>query len=301
VASQHGTSCEQCGADEWRVKRFTGKRPHRSCVPCENQRARQRHTRKPYVEMYKSAKKRAKRDGLPFDIAPDDVQAALGDWSCAYCGCETVPVASGGGGQRSPTLDRLYPALGYVKGNIAVACMTCNRMKQDLTPRQMRRLAARVDEIARANRLIVLEGHENHDDMQFTIDIRDTHELRIIEAAAQEILAFRGVAGPVDVERIDRYTSRVAGLKETIAPERPVVEAELQPVDAPRPAEAVVAAAEITAAPPAGDPADLFRSYAQEKGVAAASALLAKFGVRRFSELSTEQQGALVVEIGGAA
>ena len=36
-----------------------------------------------------------------------------------------------GGTERSPTLDRLIPELGYVPGNIAVISMKANRIKSD--------------------------------------------------------------------------------------------------------------------------------------------------------------------------
>jgi len=43
----------------------------------------------------------------------------------------------GGHRDRSPSLDRYDPVLGYVPGNILVLCARCNRRKQDHTGEQL--------------------------------------------------------------------------------------------------------------------------------------------------------------------
>jgi ribosomal protein S14 len=40
----------------------------------------------------------------------------------------------------SVTIDRVIPALGYVKGNIGILCYRCNRLKNDATPKELYRL-----------------------------------------------------------------------------------------------------------------------------------------------------------------
>ena len=47
--------------------------------------------------------------------------------------------------ESSPSIDRVDPTKGYVKGNIAILCWRCNRIKQDATPQELRRIAVFMD------------------------------------------------------------------------------------------------------------------------------------------------------------
>lgn len=88
------------------------------------------------------ARRRAKHQLLDFDLNyrdldMPDVCPVLGipfDWTNV-----TTP--------NSPSLDRLDPNLGYVKGNVVIICHMANRIKSNATPNQIRAVAAWVDEI----------------------------------------------------------------------------------------------------------------------------------------------------------
>jgi hypothetical protein len=89
------------------------------------------------------AKARAKKQGLPFTITVEDVKAVWPkDGKCPVLG---IPLFTNKGkvpGPNSPSLDRVIPDLGYVKGNIAVISMKANLIKQDETdPQVFRRIA----------------------------------------------------------------------------------------------------------------------------------------------------------------
>lgn len=77
-------------------------------------------------DMYHHAKHRAKGKDLPFNLDLSDVR--MPD-VCPVFGMELVWQGKPSG--NSPTLDRLVPELGYVKGNVAVISMQANRMKSD--------------------------------------------------------------------------------------------------------------------------------------------------------------------------
>lgn len=47
-----------------------------------------------------------------------------------------------GGGDNSPTLDKIEPALGYVPGNIIVISGRANRLKADATIDELRAIAS---------------------------------------------------------------------------------------------------------------------------------------------------------------
>lgn len=86
----------------------------------------------PY-EMWKAAKKRARRLDLPFNIVYQDIVIP------ELCPVFGTPLVHGKGKSSwaSPTLDRFRPELGYVKGNIAVICNSANSMKRYYTTEQV--------------------------------------------------------------------------------------------------------------------------------------------------------------------
>lgn len=54
-----------------------------------------------------------------------------------------IPLMVGGDRRygNSPSVDRVKPELGYVKGNILVCSLRANRIKQDATPAELMRVA----------------------------------------------------------------------------------------------------------------------------------------------------------------
>ncbi len=79
------------------------------------------------------AKKRAKREGLPFDLTAADIVVP------ELCPVLGIPLVRGDKvlGDSSPSLDRITPTLGYVRGNVAVISYRANRIKQNATPDEL--------------------------------------------------------------------------------------------------------------------------------------------------------------------
>jgi hypothetical protein len=82
--------------------------------------------------MWRRAKAQAEKEGLPFSIMPDDI--VVPD-KCPVFG--VLLRRSSGPGARStdcsPTLDKVIPELGYVRGNICVISRRANLVKNDGT------------------------------------------------------------------------------------------------------------------------------------------------------------------------
>lgn len=90
---------------------------------------------------------RARRDGLPFDIDAEYLES-IAPAICPVLGftLDYGPKRLGLRVDNSPSLDRLIPRLGYVKGNIAVISWRANRLRSDATAEEL----ARVLEYARS-------------------------------------------------------------------------------------------------------------------------------------------------------
>ena len=84
------------------------------------------------------ARRRAKALGLPYRLAREDVAVPT---HCPVLGIELAPGTGGRAINSSPTLDRIRPELGYVRGNVAIISMRANRIKNDATPAELRRVA----------------------------------------------------------------------------------------------------------------------------------------------------------------
>lgn len=102
------------------------------CNTCNARRVR--NTPLP-LKMYRAAKTRAKRAGLPFNIEVSDI---IIPEKCPIFD-EPLDFSRKVGFPRdfSPSLDRIIPELGYTKGNIQVISYLANKMKSNASPKKL--------------------------------------------------------------------------------------------------------------------------------------------------------------------
>lgn len=84
----------------------------------------------------KHAKARAGRNSIPFDLTADDIEVTT------VCPVFGTIIEYGGGLHNpvGPSLDRLIPQLGYVKGNVRVISFRANTLKQDASIDEVRQI-----------------------------------------------------------------------------------------------------------------------------------------------------------------
>jgi hypothetical protein len=114
------------------------------CRKLSKAKARKRQTRwgqeHPERSMVSWARRRAKEEGVPFDLTADDIVIPT------HCPVFGIPLYRGAGigGHcfNSPSLDKIIPERGYVRGNIAVISHRANMLKSNETnPSVFRQLA----------------------------------------------------------------------------------------------------------------------------------------------------------------
>lgn len=150
--------CVRCGAEK-PLDRFSKDRHHATgarpdCKDCANAKLRARRLipevgqrlrtyqrssalRHPAQQMVRNARQRAKKLGLPFDLEAGDI--AIPD----YCPVLGIKLSRNHGSRPdSPSLDRIDPASGYVRGNVAVISMRANRIKDNATVSEHERVLA---------------------------------------------------------------------------------------------------------------------------------------------------------------
>lgn len=95
-------------------------------------------TSTPEYRMWVKAKSRAKEQGLPFDLEVKDIVIP------SHCPVFNIPLACGTNGfhPNSPSLDKLIPNKGYVKGNVRVISNRANEIKKDASLEELEALTA---------------------------------------------------------------------------------------------------------------------------------------------------------------
>lgn len=99
----------------------------------ERERAKRKKWSREFMDKYPDkkllniAKNRAKSLGIQFDIDISDITIPT---HCPVLGIEMKP-NRGRHQDNSPSLDRIDPLKGYVKGNVAVICFKANRIKNN--------------------------------------------------------------------------------------------------------------------------------------------------------------------------
>jgi len=95
----------------------------------------------PREQLLISAKARAKKYNIPFNLTIDDIELR------AYCPLLEIKLERkqygkvGSFNPNSPSLDRIIPSLGYVKGNIEVISMKANIMKNNASIEELKTFA----------------------------------------------------------------------------------------------------------------------------------------------------------------
>lgn len=80
-----------------------------------------------------AAKRRAKEKGLQFNIEIEDIEVPK---FCPVLGIELC-VGNGSAQDNSPSLDRIIPGKGYVKGNVIVVSHKANTIKNNATVEEL--------------------------------------------------------------------------------------------------------------------------------------------------------------------
>lgn len=100
-------------------------------------RHRQKRLEHPELYLWRNAKYRAKRKGVKFDLDPTDITIPE---RCPVFGIPLTPHEIKLQ-DSSPTVDRVRPSLGYVKGNVEVISWKANRLKGECSPEDLQVLA----------------------------------------------------------------------------------------------------------------------------------------------------------------
>lgn len=102
------------------------------CKICEGERQKIKRSLKPWWRLNIMAKGRAKKNNYAYDITENDIKEI---WpKDNKCPILNIEFKEGKGNRKSwPTLDKIIPTKGYIKGNIKVISFRANQLKGDVT------------------------------------------------------------------------------------------------------------------------------------------------------------------------
>ena len=115
-----------------------------TCSECEKDRFYKRYRSNPIPQLIYNFKKRAKLAGVPFDLEPQDIKNKLNltNTKCPVLGVSMeISKLGAKNNDLTPSIDRIDPKKGYVKDNIIVVSMRANRIKNDATVDEIRKVA----------------------------------------------------------------------------------------------------------------------------------------------------------------
>jgi hypothetical protein len=98
--------------------------------------------------LWKAAKARAKRKGIPFQISVEEVSKLIpSDGLCPALGIP-LRLEKVRASHHSMSLDRIVPELGYIPGNVVIISHLANTLKSDVTdPEVFRKIAAWLENV----------------------------------------------------------------------------------------------------------------------------------------------------------
>lgn len=104
--------------------------------------------------MLRSAKARASEVGVPFDLTEDDIAIPT------RCPVLHIPLIVGQAKatDNSPSLDRVVPLMGYVRGNVIVISNRVNRIKNNATVIELRQIAEFYEQFASRRWMVPTKG-----------------------------------------------------------------------------------------------------------------------------------------------
>lgn len=105
------------------------------CKACWDIESRQWFRENWLEHLVHQARNRAKKSGVPFDITANDIHVP------ELCPLLQIPIRQNLGANapcdNSPSLDRIIPELGYVRGNVMLISYKANKMKSNATKEEL--------------------------------------------------------------------------------------------------------------------------------------------------------------------
>jgi hypothetical protein len=124
--------CNHCGVEkpliDYHVDQNRKDGRKNTCASCIVSEQKERHSKDYRKYLLRTARHRAKKNGIVFSITEEDLELV------DVCPVLGIPLETGKHNHpNSPSIDKVIPQLGYVKGNVRVISRRANTIKNDAT------------------------------------------------------------------------------------------------------------------------------------------------------------------------
>lgn len=155
--SGYQTECKDC-------MRVRSAKWHQSSDATSTERVNEWRIANPLLHTLRSAKSRAKKRGLPFDLTVDDLRPF--PTHCPVLGIPFVwTVGTGTGVQPgTPSLERLVLERGYVRGNVVLISYRANVLRKDATLEELKMMVAFYEAVSSGDPSRVRDSGPEHGD-----------------------------------------------------------------------------------------------------------------------------------------
>lgn len=150
--------CNHCQVDldlsRFHRSKFGVMGRHAQCKACRSDTARNKYVQNPFRVMHRTKKYWCGKYNIPYDLDEDYISSI---WTgvCPITGEQLTVAQERGYHWSSAWLDRIVPALGYVKGNVAFISPRMNRIKYDASLQDLELLVAWLRKVQRPEHMLV--------------------------------------------------------------------------------------------------------------------------------------------------
>ncbi len=131
LKSGFGSRCKECGRNHVNLYLAARKNPEFKRKHADIELARRNKNKA--KALFEFAKRRAVEKNIPFNLEQDDI---IVPDVCPVLGIK-MQFGRKNEWEASPTLDRIIPELGYVKGNVKVISWKANRIKTNASAKEL--------------------------------------------------------------------------------------------------------------------------------------------------------------------
>jgi hypothetical protein len=135
------SDCKDCVAI--REKKWYYENGGKEKIAASNKKYYENRLNNPNEMLFQRARDRAKEKNIPFDITAEDI---IIPETCPVLGIQ-LQIGEKVACNNSPSLDRIKPELGYVKGNIQVLSHRANTLKSNATIEELEKVLEHLKKI----------------------------------------------------------------------------------------------------------------------------------------------------------
>ena len=137
--------CKLCGLAKEKFQKNRHGNPGSVCTTCRSKQHSAYYRKHPVIYLLNACRQRCRQQRLPYNLTKEDIIIP------EYCPVLGVKLEHGTKPfcDNSPSIDRIYPEKGYIKGNVVVISWRANRLKSDASLKELEYVVNRLRSVTK--------------------------------------------------------------------------------------------------------------------------------------------------------